>query len=233
MRRVLFCALTVAAALVAGQARALAFETAYTIDAPLAITAGGTTATINPVDPLFVDNGLDGFDTVCLAGACDILSQDWIVFSVSVTGTGSVDGLGAPLLGNPSLAALGMGYFLLGNPIQDGSGSADTYNGSLAVATTPAFNFVANGGGAGLTGTSLVLFVAYADGVMPHVTEAPFNIWGNNVVNFMVTEYGSAAVATNHANFLTTAEVVPEPSTALLVGFGILALGAGARRRRS
>ncbi len=203
----------------AGSAGAL--EIGFTVDAPIAFTAGGTSGTVDPYvgGPL---NGLaPGID--CLVGACDVTTQDWMVFTVSVT-SGSLNDLGVGALFIPGVA---MGYFLDGGPIQDGTGLTDTYTGSLAAPNTPTFTFLANGGGAGLTGTSLVLFVAYADGALP----TDFPVADAGTTQFMLTEFGAAGIDGPQGTVTTEVDIVPEPSTALLLFGGLLILGARSSRR--
>jgi len=233
MRKLVLGVLGIAISLwLASSASAALTENVITLDlgTPLGFTAGTASGQIQGIDPILANNGLSALDSICLTGTCDIENQDWIVFEVKVTG-GSVDGVGLGLL---SQSALGMGYFLQGGPIQDGTGLSDTYTGSLGVPTVPQFTFLGNGGGAGLTGTSLALFVAYDNNTLPQTPPIPFNVFGDGAVQFMVTEWGGANVTPNLlTNFTTSAEVIPEPGTALLLGMGVLMLGARARNRRS
>lgn len=217
--------------LASSPATAIPQEGALTLDPaddPLAFTAGGASGQIQAIDPVRADLSLSEIDSVCLAGVCDLVNQDWIIFEVNVT-AGSLDGVGVGLL---SQSSLGLGYFLEGGPVQDGSGLTDTYTGSIGTPTVPQFTFLDNSTTAGLSGTSLVLFVAYANNTLPQTPPGPFAVYGEGAVNFMITEWGTAEVNTllTIGNFT---EPVPEPGTALLLGMGVLLLGASARNRRS
>jgi hypothetical protein len=235
MRKVSLSVLAIAAGLVlATSAGATISETVYTLepaDDPLAFTAGGTSGQIQAIAAARAATTLSEIDSVCMAGVCDIANQDWLIFEVAVTGGGSLDSVGLSVQDNPLPFALGMGYFLEGGPVQDGSGLTNTYSGSLGAPTAPLFSFLDNGGAAGLTGTSLVLFVAYADGYLPQMPAAPFNIFGEGAVSFMIAEWGTSSPAGPTIGNFT--EPVPEPGTALLLGMGVLMLGARARNRRS
>jgi len=230
MRKSVLSVLGIAVSLwLASSASAALTETVFTLepaDDPLAFTAGAATGQIQAIDLSTAATSLSAGDSICLSGACDIVNQDWIIFEVAVS-AGSIDGVGLGLL---SQSALGMGYFLEGSPVQDGTGLSDTYTGSLGVPTVPQFTFLDNSTTAGLTGTSLVLFVAYADNTLPQTPPIPFNIFGEGAVQFMITEWGSSNVSNPIGNFT---EPVPEPGTALLLGMGVLMLGARARNRRS
>lgn len=196
-----------------------ASATAYTLDGSIGFTAGGATGTVDPVG-----TAQNADFSVCLAGVCDYTTQDYLVFEVTVT-SGSVNDVGVGAL---FANALGLGYFLNGNPVQDGTGGADTYTGTIANPSVPTFTFLANGGGAGLSGTSLVLFATYASGALPTAGGGPY---GPGSTQFMITDYGSAGIDSPVEPVTTPVDVVPEPATALLVGGGLLLLGARARRR--
>lgn len=211
--------------LVSTAADANPLQVGYTIDSTLAFSAGSASGFIDPVDPLFVNTGLNGFDAICLGGVCDVFAQEWLVFEVRVTG-GSVNDVGVAAL---FTGALGFGYFLQGGPAQDGTGATDTYTGNFGNPNLPTYTFLANGGGAGLTGTSLPLFVAYADG-RHALNNSPF---GAGAVQFMVTEFGGAGIQSVIGNATTPIEVLPEPSTGLLLGAGLTVIGSFARRRRA
>jgi len=234
LRRMFFLVLSGAlfAAMVAPTAGAV---TAYTLDGQIGpVTYTGGSVTLDPVssggpDPVL--NALN-LNIDCLDGVCDIVTQDWVLFEVSVV-SGSVGQVGLTLLDtflSGGLNALGLGY-LLGDgpgPIQDGSGGTDLYTGTIGDPDLPVFSFEANGGGAGITGTSLVLFVAYADGSLPH-TPSQFP-GGDGAVSFMVEQFGGAGAGSGQGNFTTAIDVIPEPTTGLLMGLGLALLGA--RRRR-
>jgi hypothetical protein len=166
-----------------------------------------------------------------LAGSCDVALQDWVLFEVSVL-SGNVGHVGLTLLDSFSsgLDALGMGYLLGGGDVQDGTAGSDIYSGTLVDPDTPVFDFEANGGGAGLTGTSLVLFVAYSDGTLPQ-TPSSFGFLGDGAVSFMVEPFGGAGAGSGSGSFTEAIEVIPEPTTAVLIGMGFAILGMRRRGR--
>ncbi|HIG70043.1 MAG: PEP-CTERM sorting domain-containing protein [Myxococcales bacterium] len=221
--------------LLAATAGAAPIETAYTLDGQVGpVTYTGGSVTLDPV----LSGGPDPFLNVsninieCLDGSCDIETQDWVLFEVSVV-SGNVGEVGLTLLDSfaSGLNALGIGYLLGGGPIQDGGGATDLYSGNIIDPDLPIFNFEANGGGAGVTGTSLVLFVAYGDGLLPH-TPTNFGAFGDGAVSFMIAPFGGAGIQSGQGNFTTPIDVIPEPTTGLLMGLGLAMLGVHARRRR-
>lgn len=225
------------AVMVAPVAGAAPIETAYTLNTQIGpVSYTGGSVTLDPVvsggpDPLLkaLDLHID-----CLDGLCDIEVQDWVLFEVSVV-SGAVGQVGLSLLDSfaSGLNAAGLGY-LRGDPVgplQDGSGATDLYTGSITDQDVPVFNFEANGGGAGITGTSLVLFVAYADGSLPH-TPTNFGAFGDGAVSFMVEAFGGAGAASGQGNFATPINVIPEPTTGLLMGLGLALLGVWHRRQQ-
>jgi len=202
---------------------AFAAEIGFTPNSPpgsVSFTAGGLTGTIDPFTGI-----LDANDTICLDGACDLASQDWMVFTVTVTG-GSLSGAGVGAL---MATSEGVGYFLQGGPPQNGTGGTDTYVGDQSIPTIPIFTFTGSGGSIGLTGTSLPLFVTYANGTLP----TPAGAFGEGATAFMISDYSSASTITKIVNVAQPIDIVPEPSTALLLSAGLLLLGALSRRRRA
>ncbi|MFP8878247.1 MAG: hypothetical protein VCE43_01610, partial [Myxococcota bacterium] len=103
---------------------------------PAGFTAGSLTGTINPVSGIF-----NAADSICLDGTCDLVNQDWLVFTLTVT-AGSLNDVGVGAL---FASSLGLGYFLQGGPAQDGAGGTDTYSGnSTSNPNVPVFTFVGN-----------------------------------------------------------------------------------------
>ncbi len=223
----------------ASSVAAVPLETAYTLNSSVDIDYGSDASvdvTLNPIaaPPPLLD--AKNSSSICLAGTCDIQSQDWIVFTATVL-QNDLDQLKVNLLDSVagSLTALGMGYLLDGGPVQDGSGATASYTGTLADVDLPQFDFRANGepfaGGAGITGTTLTLFVAYADSTLPQLPQPPFNIFGPGAAQFMLQPSGSAGIGSNNGNFATPISVIPEPGTALLMGMGIALLSLRRRQR--
>ena len=210
MRRLVTLALGVALACsMAGSANAT--EIGFTLDDPpgsVPFAAGSATGFVNPFTGFLNANA-----TICL-GVCDVESEDWVVFTLSVTG-GAVFDMGVSALGAGSASSLG--YFT-------GAGGTPTAL-SLAVPTVPVFTF------SGLTGSSVVLFVAYADGTLPADPFPPFP-FPVGTTNFMITEDGGAGIQTVQAVITQEIDIVPEPSTALLFGVGLLLFGATTRSHR-
>ena len=200
-------------------------EIGFTLDNPpgaVAFSAGSATGTVNPFNGF-----LDANSIVCLDGSCDLLNQDWIVFTISVT-SGSVNDL--------AIAALfefseGLGYFLQGGPVQDGTGTTDTYSGdSTSNPSVAVFNFKGNAGG-GLAGVSLPLLTTYANGTLP---TTPPGMLGEGATQFTVTEFGGAGLGTATVNATVTQhiDIIPEPHPAVLLFGGLMLLESRARRFR-
>jgi hypothetical protein len=76
-----------------------------------------------------------------------------------------------------------------------------------------------------------VLFVAYGDGLLPH-TPTNFGGFGDGAVSFMIEPFGGAGAGSGQGNFTTPIDVIPEPTTGLLMGLGLAMLGVHGRRRR-
>lgn len=203
--------------LLTATAGAAPIETAYTLNGQFGpVTYTGGSVTLDPVlsggpDPLLNANNIN---IECLDGTCDIETQDWVLFEVNVV-SGNVGQAGLTLLDTfaSGLNALGIGYLLGGGPIQDGTSGTDLYSGTIAGPDVPTFNFRANGGGAGITGTSLVLFVAYGDGLLPH-TPTDFGFFGDGAVTFRIEPFGGGSSGTGQENFATPIDVNTEPTTA-------------------
>jgi len=178
--------------------------TYLTLDDPpgsVSFSAGSASGFVNPFT-----GPLDSVDAICL-GACSLASEDLIAFTLSVS-AGAVFEIGVSALGAGN--ALSLGYF-------SAPGGAPT-SLSLAVPTVPLFTFLG-----GLTGTSRVLFVAYAAGTLPANPNPPFPFPVGHT-NFMIAEDGGAGLQT------VSAIVTPEPGTILLLGGGFVLLGAHRRR---
>lgn len=197
-------------------------QTVYTLDGSVSITPGGALPTLTgTLDPVGDEVG-DLDDAVCLTSVapvtCDIgniLTQDWLVFTVSIT-AGSLDELG---FSAPFLDAEMIGYFA-------GTGDAPTA-GSLAVADSPNFSFNA------LSGTSAILFVAFADGTLPNsnfLDPPGIPVGPMGQVNFMVSETGNPGNQTFQGIATTTINVIPEPATAMLLAAGLVGLTLVGRR---
>lgn len=226
----LLACLSMTAGTFAGSAQATSI--AFALDAQVGpVTYTGGSATLDPVVSGGIDPLLDATSVDCLAGSCDVEAQDWVLFEVSVL-SGNVGHVGLSLLDSfvSGLDALGMGYLLGGGPVQDGTAGSDAYSGTLVDPDTPVFSFVANGGGTGLTGTSLVLFVAYADGTLPQ-TPSSFGFLGDGAVSFMVEPFGGAGAGSANGSFTSNIDVIPEPTTAVLIGMGFAILGMRGKGR--
>jgi len=205
-------------ALIAGAALSIwsssAWALAYTVSAPVAFSGAGATGFINPVASL-------SGTTLCLSGTCGTdASHDWLVFTVTVT-TGYLDEVGLAR-GAPAVSVQGVGHY-----------SADPglapQSGSISPATLARFNY-----GAGVVNallnldageTSDRLFVAFTLGDLPGPGQVtPFPV-APGTISFMLS-------AATDFTVLGTAVLVPEPSTLLLLGGGLIALGLTGRRSR-
>jgi len=185
----------------------------YTLDNPLSYSLiGGATGTADPYDP-GVDGALDFDDVVCLDGSCgdpnDYSNQDWIVFRVSVT----ANFFDQVSLGSLFQASSGVGYFTgLG-------GDAPSSGDATTVPNTPRWYFA----GGSLTTVSAPLIAFFDAGDLPSAGGGPF---GPGATQIDLHSGGSSQPIVGYANTL-----IPEPTTGLLLGVGLVGL-AGSRRAR-
>lgn len=184
----------------------------FTLDAQVPFSIIGASGTIDPYDP-GAEGSLENqyLNTLCLDGACgnpnDFSTQDWMVFRVTVT-SGSLDEVGVGSLFQP---ANGVAYFTsLG-------GTAPTAGDATTNPNTPDWSF------ASLTGASAPLIAIFDAGDLPSLGGGPF---GPGATNFVVRLGGSTNQVTG---YVTTP--IPESSTGLLVGCGLLTFAAARRRR--
>jgi len=187
-----------------------------TLDAQVIWDIGPASGTVDAYDP-DTEAGLQ-YDTnaICLDGACDppddFSTQDWLVFRVTVDPGESLDQV---TVGALFAGSLGLGYF-------DNLGGLDPTSGdSTTNPNSPEF-FFSNPGG--LTGDSALLFAVYAAGSLP-TAGGPF---GLGATNFDLRFGGTSDQFVGNA---TT--VVPEPSTALLMGLGLVGFGMARGRNRA
>jgi hypothetical protein len=212
MRKKLF-ALIVGAALSTWSTSAWAL--AYTISSSVAFSTNGVSGTINPV------TSLTG-TTICLTGTCtNSVAQDWLLVSVTLNGgSDPVDQIDVSASGVTTV--VGVGHFSdpdvtpVSGSIQ-GTTSIGRYNyGNPNV--NPALNLDAGE-------TTDRLFVAFSPvGSLPGPGIPP--VIPPGTASFMIGEAGSTSFSVSGSIV-----VVPEPTTALLLGGGLLGLALAGRRR--
>ncbi len=206
-----------AASLLAIGAPSGAGATAYTVSAPISITASnnGGTGVLGTILPVTIVSGT----SLCLGGTCTSpVLQDWLLFGISLSaGSAPVDqiGVGVPGVGT----VVGVGHFA--DPFQETptggavAGSVGTINYDY-LATSP-LNLQAGE-------LSDRLFGAFALGALPG--PGIFPIIPAGTVSFMISSGSNFSVST------TMALAIPEPTTALLLGAGLAGLAVAGRRRR-
>jgi hypothetical protein len=170
----------------------------YTLSAQVAIGAGGVTGTINPV--------LSGAGAISLSsGDTNLVTNDFFVVDITLTG-GSLDEVEIGVVPTP---------LVIGQPVGTGT-FADAGQDATSVLNKPLTIFFTDGVGEFTFNpdtlasgeTSVRLFVTFSPGTLG---------FGDGV-NFMISPVGSS-------DFTVQGSIVPEPSTALLVGAGLLLLG--------
>jgi len=176
--------------------------------------------------------------TVSLAGAPIIGSGD-LTFDAS----------GNLLAGSLSLGSFTVNVDLLGDTVLDAAITTTGWTQTLAAATNSGGNVILAGGTAG-GASSCSQLTAFGALVCPSVspTVQPFGVGGTatqtNTTTMTLTSFVSptqfsgtiASVTVDSSTGATTTlgysfAAVPEPSTALLLGAGLLGLGALGRRR--
>ena len=197
IRQIAYVVLSVGVAALLSAGSAAAEETGFTLDASVPFNLGGATGSIDPV--MTIDPNLDSDQITCLDGTCSLANQDWLVFTITIA-SGALDELGmAALFGSSQ----GLGYFNLS------SGETPDAGDSTSDPTTPTFKFHVGADG-GLTGTSVALFVAYANGALP-------SNFGPGLTNFMVAPVGKAAT-TSRGVITTQIDILTELATAHPLG---------------
>lgn len=178
----------------------------YTVDSPVAFSIIGASGTVDPYL-----GGIDFNDTICLDGACgdpnDFSNQDWMIFTVTVD-SGTIDQV---TVGALFASSIGVGY--LGGI----GGSAPTSGDATTNSNSPEWLF------ASLSGTSIPLIAMYNAGNLPSSGGGPF---APGSTNFDLRLGGASDQFVG-----TVTTLVPEPTTGLLLGMGLLGLGLSRRSR--
>jgi hypothetical protein len=197
-----------------------AWALAYTISAPVAFSTSGVSGTINPV------TNLTG-TTICLTGVCSSsVAQDWLLVTVTLNlGSDSVDRIDISSAG--STAVVGAGHYT--DP--DATPTAGSIAGTTSIGRFD-FDFPNSGSALNLEAgeTTDRLFVAFSPvGSLPG-PGIPDGMGGfviqPGTASFMIGEAGSTSFSAQGMIVL-----VPEPTTALLLGGGLFGLALAGRRR--
>ncbi len=190
-------------------ATSVAQAAAFTLAGPVAITGGeaGNPGVIGTLLPVAVPSSLA--DSISLSsGDTSFVTNDVIVFAIALSGGSSVVdeiGIGAnasPMIPNP----MGAGAFNAG-----GSDAPDSVAVGSFTTLKATFEFVVNSLVAGETTQNL--FVTYSP--------AGSALSVGSTVNFSIS---------SGTNFTVQTTLIPEPTTALLLGGGLVLLGL---RRKS
>lgn len=190
----------------------VASAAAFTLESPIAFandSGSEVYGTIRPVEDL--SGSLEDQSGNIGTGPSDFTGVDVFVVDIVLdVGSASVGGVG-----------IGMGLFDTGEPIGAGSfddsgiGRQDTSDVAHSAGFTQRadFEFLTNPNQ--LTGgeTSARLFVTYSSGFLSEGLSASFMI-------------------SSGTDFSVSGAIIPEPSTALLMGLGLLGLGLGGKKRR-
>lgn len=192
-----------------------AWALAYTISSSLAFNTGGVSGTINPV------TNLSG-STICLAGVCgSTVSHDWLLFTVTLN-------LGSDPVDRIDMSVPGVSFVVGAGHYSDPNETPTS--GAVPTASIARFNYDnPNISALNLQAgeTTDRLFGVYTLGTLPGPGFGPFP---PGTVNFSISEANSAN------DFSVTGPgaivLVPEPSTWLMLGGGLIGLGWAARRPR-
>ena len=178
---------------------------AFTLDQVININ-DATTGVVGQLRP--VTDGFGGTDTSGAhtdTGTVDFGTQDIFVVDLVLSGgSASVDSFSVSVGVSPFAAPVGGGYFNDGGSLV--SPSSVAVNAGFSFATEYFFSPSLAGGE-----TTVRLFSTYTGGMAETQT-----------ATFMIS---------SGTNFSVGGTIVPEPSTALLVGCGLLAVGAARRTR--